>query len=216
MIKIQSIVREIVLEESEASYSLSNGFMNMSGYAKRIKTEVEKRAKKSVTRTSLVVALTRVRSELKKISTITPKVIINNITTKLPITEIVYENTDMTMTKLESLHKKIQIPREDLFTATVGTGEITIICSSHNIEKIKKHFCVKPKIVASGLSAVSVAFDSKYFKIPNVIFSLVFVLARAKVNIAEIVSTYTELIFIISEKDHSKTVSLLSQLAKPK
>jgi len=46
------------------------------------------------------------------------------------------------------------------------------------------------------------------------LFSLISVIARARINIAEVVSTYTELIFIVAEKDFSKTVSLFSDLHK--
>jgi len=40
------------------------------------------------------------------------------------------------------------------------------------------------------------------------------VVARARINIAEIVSTYTELIFILSEEDFNKAVILFSELHK--
>jgi len=47
---------------------------------------------------------------------------------------------------------------------------------------------------------------------PNVFFSLLSVTARARINIEELVSTPTELIFIIAEKDFGKTVALFSEL----
>ena len=46
MIKIQPIVREIVMGEMEAYFALGNGYMNMSSYAYRILPLVEARAKK--------------------------------------------------------------------------------------------------------------------------------------------------------------------------
>ena len=92
MIKIQPIVREIVLKEFEAYFALTNGYMNMSSYAYRIRPKVEEFAKKQVTITSLVVSLSRLRKEFKKEKTLIYDVSIKNINTKLPISEIIYEN----------------------------------------------------------------------------------------------------------------------------
>lgn len=214
MIKIQPIVRNIILGEPEAYFALTNRYMNMSSYAYRIRPKIEALTKKQVTITSLVVSLSRIRGELKKEKPLAQEVTIKGITTKLPLSEIVYENTKNSIEKLELIHKHININKEDFFTTTLGTGELTIVCSSNIVEKIIKHFNEKPKLNIKNLAAIGVTFDPKHFNEPNIIFSLILVLARARINIAEIVSTYTELIFIVSEKDFSKTVELLSELHK--
>jgi hypothetical protein len=214
MIKIQPIVRDIVMGELEAYSSLTNGYMNMSSYAYRIRPTVETLTKKQVTINGLVVALSRLRKEFKKENPLIQKVDITNITTKLPLTEIVYENTDKIITKLELFYKKVSITREDFFTTTVGTTELNVICSSHLMSKVLKHFNLKPKFTTKNLAAVGISFKEEQFNIPNMFFSLISILARARINIAEIVSTYTELIFIVDQKDFSKTVSLFSGLHK--
>ena len=66
MIKIQPIVRDIVKGELEAYFALTNGYMNMSSYAYRIRAEVEALTKKPVTITSLVISLSRLRKEFQK------------------------------------------------------------------------------------------------------------------------------------------------------
>ena len=214
MIKIQPIVRNIVLGELEAYVALSHGYMNMSSYAYRIRAEVEALTKKPVTITSLVISLSRLRKEFQKEKPLLQDVTINSITTKLPLSEIVYENNKNSIEKLESLHKNISIGREDFFTTTLGTAELTIVCSSGISNKISKHFKEKPKLIIHNLAAIGISFDSKHFETPNIIFSLLSVIAKARINVAEIVSTYTELIFVVSEKDFSKTVSLFSELHK--
>ncbi|MFA6257596.1 MAG: hypothetical protein WC671_01125 [Candidatus Paceibacterota bacterium] len=212
MIKIQPIVRDIVLKELEASIALSNGYMNMSSYAHRIRPRVEALTKKQVTITSLVVSLSRVRKELKKEQPLIWDVPIKNITTKLPLSEIIYENTDKLMEELESLYKNISVSQEDFFTTTIGTAEVDIICSSNLEKKVLKHFKIKPKIINYNLAAIGVSYGPEVFGIPNVFFSLLSVTARARINIEELVSTPTELIFIIAEKDFGQTVALFSEL----
>jgi hypothetical protein len=212
MIKIQPVVRDIVLEEFEAYIALSNGYMNMSSYAYRIRPKVELLTKKKITIASLVVSLSRLRKEFKKEKPLIHKVSIKNITTKLPLSEIAYEKTNKFMEELELLHKKISVSSEDFFTITIGTTEIDIICSSNIENKILKHFKIKPKIINHNLAAVGVSFGPEVFGTPNVFFSLLSITARARINIEELVSTPTEFIFIVAEKDFGQTVALFSEL----
>ena len=160
MLKIQPIVREIVLGELEAYFALTNGYMNMSSYAHRIKSKVEAVAKKPATITSLVVSLSQ----------------------------------------------------EDFFTTTIGTTEIDIICSANLESKVLKHFKIKPKYVNHNFAAIGVSFGPEVFGTPNIFFSLLSITARAQVNIEELISTPTELTFIVAEKDFGKTVALFSEL----
>src|SRR3989344_8722992 len=182
----------------EAYYALTSGYMNMSSYAQRIRPAVETLCKKQVAVNSLVVSLSRLREELKKEKSLVREVAITNITTRLPLSEIIYENTNTLTGKLESFHKNIAIARENFFTTTIGTSELNIVCSSALENKVLNHFNIKPKFIANGLAAVGISFDPKHFNIPNTLFSLILIVARARINIAEIVSTYTELTFIIS------------------
>jgi hypothetical protein len=212
MIKIQPIVRDIVQAEMEAYFALTNGYMNMSSYAHRIRPIVEARTKKQVTITSLVVSLSRLRKEFKKEKPLIQEVAIKNITTKLPLSEIIYENTNTFLRELESLHKNISVSQEDFFTTTIGTTEIDVICSSGMAHKVTKHFKMKPKVINHNLAAIGISFDPEVFSVPNTFFSLLSITARARINIEELVSTPTELIFIVAEKDFGKTVALFSEL----
>ena len=214
MIKIQPAVRDIVMREIEAYFALTHGYMNMSSYAYRIRPKVESLTKKKVTIASLVVSLSRLKKEFIKAKPLIHNVDIKNITTKLPLTEIAYESSGKFVKELESLNKKISVSQDDFFTTTIGTTEADIICSSNLESKILKHFKTKPKIINRGFAAVGVSFGTEVFGTPNVFFSLLSVTARARINIEELVSTPTELIFIVAEKDFAKTVSLFSELHK--
>ena len=214
MIKIQPVVRDIVLGEIEALYALTNGYMNMSSYAYQIRHRVETLTKKKVTIASLVVTLSRLRKEFKKEKPLIHEVKIANINTKLPLSELVYENTNKFLEALESLHKNILISRDDFFITNMSTTEVDIICSSSLAPKILKHFKMKPKIINHNLAAVGISYGPEVFGTPNVFFSLLAVTARARINIEELVSTPTELIFIVAERDFGKTVALFSELRR--
>lgn len=214
MIKIHPVVRDILLSEIEASFALTNGYMNMSSYAHHIRPKVQELTKKQVTIASLVVTLSRLRKEFKKAKPLIRNVPITNITTKLPLTEIAYENNEKFVKELETLHKKIAVSSEDFFTMTRGTHEVDIICSANLENRVLKHFKIKPKWVNHNFAAVGISYGQEVFGMPNIFFSLLSVTARANINIEELVSTPTELVFIVAEKDFAKTVALFSDLHK--
>ncbi len=200
------------MSELEAYFALTNGYMNMSSYAYKIRKRVENITKKQVTIASLVVSLSRLSKEFKKEKPLIHDVAIKNITTKLPISEIIYENNIEFIKDLESLHKKIQVSTDDLFTTTIGTKELDIICSSGIEKKILEHFRSKPLAINRDLAAIGVSFGDEVFGVPNVFFSLLAVTARARINIEELISTPTELTFIVAEKDFGETVALFSEM----
>lgn len=214
MLNIQTAVETVLLEDIDARIALVSGYMNMSGYAQKIKTQVEESTKKPVTTNAIVVSLSRVKELLKNKESVIKDVKISNITTKLPLSELIYENTSANLAKLEQFHKKVSFKREDFFTTTISTTELNIVCSSSMASVVMDHFGQKPKFVAHNLAAIGISFDQKYFEVPNILFSLIATVARVNINIAEIVSTYTELIIIVHEKDFSKVVSLFSNIHK--
>lgn len=60
MINISSAVEEILKEDKTAQDALSNGILNLSGYARKIHSEVEKRTMKDVDADTIKVALSRI------------------------------------------------------------------------------------------------------------------------------------------------------------
>ncbi len=214
MKNIQTAVRDHLQEDSEACLALTNGYMNMSSYAEKIRPIIEELTKKEITTNALVVSLSRLKKEFEKEEPLFREVIISNITTKLPLSELIFENSDKNLSNLESFHNMISLKREDFFTTTVSTTEINIICSSSMTDLVSRHFGQKPKFMANNLAAVGISYDKKYFRVPNCLYSLISIVAKARINIAEVVSTYTELIFIVEEKDFAQTVSLFSELHK--
>ncbi len=200
------------MRELEAYFALSNGYMNMSSYAYHIKPKVEALTKKTVTVTSLVVSLSRLKKEFKKAKPLIVDVPITNISTKLPLSEIAFERTAEFIKALESLHKNISVLAEDFFTISMGTAEVDIICSANLEKKVLKHFKMKPKWVNQNFAAVGISYGPEVFGMPNIFFSLLSVTARARINIEELISTPTEFIFIVAEKDFGRTVALFSEL----
>ncbi len=203
MISIQSAVEKIIKEDAEAYIALKRGIINFSQYAYDIHGKIEKICKKEVKHGSIVIALTRIESSKKHglMKTYAPIIKIDNITTKLPVVEIVYDKTPKTLAKLSQILDLKETKLDDFFVMTLGTKEITIICSQNIISSVKKVFNEQSKIEQNNLVAIGLSFSEEYYKLPNITFSLIRELALKEIVIAETVSSYTEVIFICHQKD---------------
>lgn len=210
MIKIQDIVRDIVYNEEEALYALAEGYMNLSAYGKRIQKEVEQKTKKEVHVTGIVVALSRVQKQLKKVHPLIQEIKINNITAKSPLSEIVFEKTPDILSKLSSMYEKIKTTNDDFLTMTLSTSEITVICSDRIKESVLKHFKDMPRMIESGLASIGISIDPKYYPMPNITFSLIRRIAKKRIPLAETITTHTEIIFIFPQKSLSEVLNLFS------
>lgn len=208
MIKIQDAVREILYSDEEALFALSRGYMNLSAYAKQIEKTVEQKTKKNVGTPAIVVALSRSKKEIKKPDPLTQEIKINNITTKSPLSEIVFEKTPQLLAKLSSLYEKVTTTNDDFITMTLSTSEITVICSDRIKEDVLKHFKEKPRMTESGLASIGLSLDPKYYSMPNITFSLIRRIAQKRIVLSETITTHTEIIFVFREDDLPEILKL--------
>ena len=210
MIKIQDIVTSIALEDEIFLSSLSAGFVNLSAYAKKIQKQVELRTKKSVKVSGIVVALSRFKKEVHNTHPLLQDIKINNVTTKSPLSEIVYEKNVSSLSKLTAMYSKVKKGTDDFFTMTLSTNEITVICSDNIRIEIEKKLMEKPVMKEEGLACIGLSLDPKYYHMPNITFSLIRRIAQKHISLAETITTRTEIIFVFEKKYLGQIVSLFS------
>lgn len=204
MIKINEVVENIIYSEEEALYSLSQGFMNLSAYAKRIRKEVERRTKKDVKTTGIVVALSRIQKHMKKVHPLIQDIKINNITAKSPLSEIVFEKTPVTINKYSQLYEKVKTTSDDFLTITLSTSEITIICSDRIKQPILDHFKEKPLMTESGLASLGISIDPKYYPMPNITYSLIRRIATKKFHLQKQLLPMQKLYLCLAKKTYPR------------
>ena len=208
MLKIQDSVKEILYQNEEALYSLSHGYMNLSAYAKQIVGAVGKRSQKEVDVATIVVALSRIKKDIKKIEPLIQDIKINNITTKSPLSEIVFEKNSQILSRLSSLYEKVKTTNDDFLTMALSTSEVSVICSDRIKNEVLKHFKDNPRLIATDLASIGLSLDPKYYPLPNITFSLIRRIAQKRIVLAETITTHTEIIFIFPEKSLPEIISL--------
>ena len=116
---------------------------------------------------------------------------------------------------MRSLYQREQFLAAGFFTATHGVNELSIIVPEELSALVLKIFDKqKPKLFINKLASLTVHYGEKVLNTPNVTFAIIRPLALKRINIIEIVSTYTELTFIVAEKDLQETFLTLNTLLR--
>ncbi len=200
MIKVGQKVEELINRDHEAAQCLSRGILNLSSYARKIHSSVERVTKKDVKLSTIIMALSRLQRRMDGIKPLLQEVKIDGLTVKTPLAEIVFNKTPDTVTRLSLLEKNIKSRSDEWFSFSQNTRAIIIICSESKTESVVKHMQAKPILLLRDLSAIGLAVDASYHPKPNITFSLLHKIAEKKIPLAETISTWSEIIFIFKSE----------------
>lgn len=208
MIKISQVVEELVTSDEIALEALRARVLNLSAYAEKIRPTIENHLIKKVRKGSIVTALSRIGDHLQQVPPLKAVIHIEDMSIKSPLSEVTYEKTKDVSKKVLNLGNKFF--GKGFFTSTYGVEEVTLIISSTIKKEITDSIGLTPKGEYNNLAAVSVRFiEEQYLEVPNMIYTLISALAGRRINIIEIVSTFTEISFIVRQKDLKETVEVL-------
>lgn len=212
MLRITETVQEILFQDSPHLEVLRCGTLNLRAYAKSIKTQVELKTKKEVKLGSMVMALSRLAKNLASIDDLKPQVQIESLSIKSGLTVVNYEKTVKVLNTLSAV--KISRKTQDFFVISEGVSEIAIVATTRTINQIEKSITDKTKSKFSNAVAITLTFDSNYVEMPNVLYRFVSALAVKRVNLLEVVSTLTEVSFIIDSQYMDEAVNVFKTFLK--
>jgi len=211
MVKVSDIVSELLFTSDLELEAMRKGVLNLSAYAEQIHAEVEKKAWKEVKKTTIVVALSRLQAKVSQVAPLRPLVHLNELSVKSPLADITFEKTQHTIRQSRSLSAFLNTFDPQFLTITQGINEVTVVVSQDQASVVMQHFVSKPKAIFTDLVGVTVSFSEKYLVEPNVIYTVLSALASKRINIVEIVSTYTELSVIIGKAQLELSIQTLNQ-----
>ena len=213
MIKVQDIVSEIVKRDDVAGLAIQNGYINFSKYARKIKPEVDKTLLMDISEKTIVVSLIRLAKLLDQKAINQNKVKLDHISVHPDLGELCYERNSHNLKLLKIIQTDLQEKDGLFFTTTESVGEITIIANNRLIKKVVNVFNkIDPIYSHNQLTGITVKFSKAYLDIPNVIYDITKELAIKDLNIIEIVSTTTELTYIIERHNTELALRQLSKL----
>jgi len=215
MLKVSDAVRSALYNSDSALLSLADGILNLSAYAKTIQKDIERATLKPVKLGTIVAALARISRDLEKTPLICPPVLLQDIAVKSGLCEIAFEQTEDNRESLQKLYSSKRFTGTEFFTATHGVGELSIVTSEKQKQLILDMFKhQKPKLICEKLCALTVRFSERYIEIPGQTFWLVRKIAIERLNIVEVISTFTELTFLLHEKDINQAFAIFTPYLK--
>jgi len=213
MLNISDAVATIVRSDFTAQDALQRSVLNYSAYAQQIQPRVEALTMKQVKLGSIVVSLSRLAPQLVS-ETLKPKLVLNDLGIRSPLVDISYDRNADVLESARNLRQKLNLEEHDFFTVTEGSGEVTIIAPDRFLSVIMDSFPSSPKMVFVDLVGVTVRFSSNYTTEPNTLFCILESLAARKINIIEIVSTFTSLSVIVERPQSEETVLVLQNFLR--
>ncbi len=215
MVTASHLAKKIVSGNSFLIEAMSRQLISYGSLAEQIKPEIERELGKKVKESAIVMALRRYEEELKRYDkAIAHFKFKGEIMMRTNIMDFSVEKSSNLLTKIKNIYSLVDFGRGDTLNIILGSNEVSIAANEKYKEKLAD-FLKGEKILNKefGLVALTVVFESKsFFDTPGVIFSAIRKLAWEQINIFEIVSTMTELTFILSKKDSMKAYNALQEL----
>lgn len=211
MITVSNAVSQIIKDKPLIEEALSQGIINLSALARLILSEVRRLTYKDVKEGAVLMALKRQPKTIKSASLV--KSVLGksgNLMVRSNLSEFTVSNVDFSVEKHQKIIKEIEKTRKYFLTITQGTFESTVIVAS-DLKKTVETILGRDKIIfkLDGLCSITINLPGKTVSTPGVYYSILKVLAWEGINIVEVVSTFSEFIIILEEKEVSRAFALL-------
>ena len=215
MVTVSHLVKKYVSENSFLLEAMSKELISHGNLAEQLKPEIERELQKKVKESAIVMALRRYEEELHGFDkNIRRFKFQGEIMMRTNIMDFNVVKSSNLLNKIKNIYSLVDFSRGDTLNIILGSNEVSIVANEKYKEKLSD-FLKGEKILNKEFDLVSltIVFEGKNFLItPGVIFTAIRKLAWEQINIYEIVSTMTELTFILSKKDSMKAYNVLQGL----
>jgi hypothetical protein len=216
MITIPEIVEQIIKSSPFLEEGLSEGIINLSALARKIKPEIEEKLMKEVQEGAIVMALKRLSPSISNQPTHKIQSFADNlgdiiVRNKLIVYTI--ENSATLVSRQKTLLERISDQKDTFFTVSQGINETAIILSKNIDHHFKELFRFENIISDLDLlSSISIKLPQGNNLISGIYYFMFKRLAWEDINIAEVISTTNEFTIVIEDKDIDRAFSVIQKM----
>ncbi|NOS67856.1 MAG: hypothetical protein HOO67_05855 [Candidatus Peribacteraceae bacterium] len=211
MLSLSSILPQIVLGDPILQYGLQHRLFNLSQLARHIQPHVEVRAKKEVSVSAILMALSRYQKQLKKIAPKAEQFKISKLTVHTGLGVFSFEKSKHVLETANALHKSI-LDKGGYLTISESISEVTVIVDRAFEPTIRKHLGRRIKYENMKISALAIHFSPAYLPVPGLLCLILQQIMLQGINLEEVASTYTEFVLYIGEADTQLAFDTLYRL----
>ena len=213
MVTISNVVQKLVNEKVYIQESMHKDIISYSSLAKQLQPEIEQELGKKVKKHAIEMALRRYKEQLKQKHKTISFDYSSDIIMKTRICDIAIVRSPTLLIKLKKLYDIVDFDKGDILNIIQGNSEVSIVTNARYKKKLLDILKdEKILIQEDDLISLSMTFSKDFFYTPGIIFNIIRNVAWENINIYEIVSTNTELTFIIHKKDATKGYKALERL----
>ncbi|MCH8003803.1 MAG: ACT domain-containing protein [Nanoarchaeota archaeon] len=209
MANITKLTEQYIAEHPSVKDCLKKGLINYSSLTRKLCKDLDLDLKKNFD--AILIACRRYHRKISKETVLENKIIKILADSKLEVKNkivVVLVEKDIYYGHIIELHKEIK-KKSELFHIIEGSNTITIVTSHEFLAIVKKLFKNKIIKVTENLAEVTLKSSEDLEETPGVIAYLSTLLAENGINIIETMSTWTDTLFVIAEKDIAKVMGLL-------
>jgi aspartokinase len=216
MVTISHLVSKIVSSRPILHDAIEEGIISFGNLAEKLTQEIEEELGKKIKHSAVVMALRRY-SEETKATALKPKFDYNSeIIMKTNLFDLSVRKSPSLFAKLKKIYSVVNYEKGDVLNIIHGNYEVSIVSNMRYLERIKKELKGEKILnTEEDLVSLSLNFQGDFMHTPGIISTATRKLNWENVNIYELISTLTELTFIVNKKDSTKGYSALQRLVNP-
>jgi hypothetical protein len=215
---IPEAVDKIISQSPFLEEALSDGLINVSSLARKIKPEVKTLTHKEVGESAIIMAINR-RPVMRSVRI--SKGIrafmngLGDIIVRSGLSDHTFENSAGLGACQRRLMDEAAQEREVFFTFSRGVYETTIVSSGSLDPVIDRIFAGEKRIsVKKGLSSVTLSLPKNNTEVSGVYYFILKSLAWAGINVAEVISTSNEISIVVADQDVHRAFAILMGLKR--
>lgn len=207
MIKISDILENLILNNSLFTFWMKKGILNLSQLAELFHPIVEEKTKKEVSKQSLVMQLSRMQKVISKQNPKNIEFLVKNISIISWLATFSFKKNIEIQKKLFEIKQEIE-GKWWFFSFNETTSEITVIYDfrfSDSFNNFKDINIYEHR----EISGIKLNFSQEDFDTPWLLSFLLDKFSISWINIIELSSSFTEIIFYIDKKDTKSAFEML-------
>ncbi len=215
MQSISTKVEQIVSESAFLSEGLVRGLINLSELARQLQPQLESELWKPVGQAAVVMALRRLSERLPphRSGDIVPGQRSAELTTRAELTVYTYRYSEDSYDCQRQLLALAAPQRGAFITVTRGVNEVMVICSRALTAVVEEVFSGERRLARlERLTAVTLHLDPAKCGTPGIYHAILKKLAWDKINLVNMICTYTELTILLEQSQTGAAFAVLSRM----
>lgn len=139
----------------------------------------------------------------------------HEIVMKTNLCDICIVKTPSALDKIKQIHQIVDYEKGETLNVIQGNYEITIVISQKYLDSLKEILKGEKILnIQKSLVSLTLSLSKEFLSTPGILALATRKLAWNNINIFENISTMTELIFIVAEKDAVKAYNTFQEMTK--